>query len=78
MPDVMKKYLSQHPGSHWCTDSEIQSLTSVMCGYYCADFIKSCWDAKHVLSVIKWLNEYDPFPGENEEKLISNLKKMSD
>lgn len=75
-PDTMKKYLSRHPGTHWRTDSEIQSLESVMCGYYCEDFIKSCWNARNILAVTKWLNEYKPFPDANEKTLISNLKKM--
>lgn len=63
-----------HSSIHCRCDSEIQSMDGDMCGYYCVDFIKSCWDAKHPLQIIKWLNEYKPWPDNNERTLILKLK----
>ena len=75
MPDSIRDYLDMHSGTHWSNTGQIQSFASNLCGYYCVDFMKECWDASHPLEIIKWLNEYRPFPGSNESELLSNLKK---
>ena len=73
IPDTLRVYLNKHPGTHWANSGEIQSMDSVLCGYYCVDFIKACHDASSPMEVIDWLNEYKPWPGSNEKTLIKNL-----
>lgn len=75
MPDTMRAYLKKHPGTHWNNAGQIQSFDSNLCGYYCVDFVKNCHDAKGPQDVIEWLNEYRPFAGTNESKLISKMRK---
>lgn len=74
LPDTIKAYLSKHVGKHYRSSSEIQDIKSDLCGYYCVDFIKECYN-KDIDGMIDYIDDYQPWAGQNESELIKKLKK---
>lgn len=68
-PDIVVKYLNTAHRELFYNSSQIQHHDSILCGYYCVDFIRQYANGRDIYDI---LYEYEQQPTKFNEKLIQS------
>lgn len=67
--DVIAAYLKKSKVSLLYNNGQIQNIASVACGYYCIDFLQSCYQFKDPIDI---LYQYDQTGKLNNEDILKS------